>query len=76
MTVSSTQYTTIQSQMPEPIADIKVGDKVLSDHSQTLTPSQNAGCDILPGKAGIKGGAYLRFFGGPFAGLRIPLASP
>jgi hypothetical protein len=38
------------------------------------------GFRVLPsgvaGRAGVKGGAYLRFFGGPFAGLRIPLASP
>jgi uncharacterized protein RhaS with RHS repeats len=38
------------------------------------------GFRVLPsgvaGQEGMKGGAYLRFFGGPFAGLRIPLASP
>ena len=40
----------------------------------------SVGFRVLPGgvagQAGIKGSAYLRFFGGPFAGLRIPLASP
>jgi hypothetical protein len=40
----------------------------------------SVGFRVLPsgvaGQTGIKGGAYLRFFGGPFAGLRIPLASP
>lgn len=39
----------------------------------------SVGFRVLPsgvaGQAGIKGGAYLRFFGGPNAGLRIPLAS-
>jgi RHS repeat-associated protein len=40
----------------------------------------SVGFRVLPsgvtGQTGIKGSAYLRFFGGPFAGLRIPLASP
>jgi hypothetical protein len=38
------------------------------------------GFRVLPsgvaGQAGIKGGAYLRFFGGKLAGIRVFLASP
>jgi hypothetical protein len=42
--------------------------------------NKSVGFRVLPdgvaGQTGIKGGAYLKFFGGALGGLRIPLGSP
>jgi RHS repeat-associated protein len=42
--------------------------------------NRSVGFRVLPngvaGQSGIKAGAYLRFFGGQLAGIRVPLASP
>ena len=45
-----------------------------------MTPGTNGsvGFRVLPrglqGQSGVKGGAYLRYFGGPNNGLRVPLS--
>jgi hypothetical protein len=42
--------------------------------------NKSVGFRVLPsgvaGQSGIKGGAYLRFFGGKLAGIRVALSSP